>query len=442
MAERLCGNVCCRNYRAGLGWQRCLPLYNRRAFTVSLTRGIYMRHVCPGRRTLIAFCVLSLLPRISSAQSTASGLSPRQVLIGLTNAAGEGAGVSNIGEVIADLVGLEVSTAPIGSSAGGFTFTFNPATRAFTRAAPSFGPMFGERAITAGTGRASVGVNYIHASYDTLDGVNIRDGSLQTVTFVGGSAPPRGTAALHLSTDTVVVFTNIALNRWFDAGVAVPFVTLKLDGTHRVTGTEDVAGSASESGLGDVALRGKIRVYPYEQGGVAVGLELRVPTGDKEALLGAGVARTLVSGIWSGTVGPIVPHASLGFEYWSQPFQVFQPLQQTTVDAGRHGVAYNAGLEWAATQRLTVNAELLGRTLRNGGRLAYTSLNINPNPFGIRSAEVASVDPRGLHEASIAGGIKWNFGGTALLTASVLLPVNDAGLRDKLTPVVGLDWGF
>ena len=66
-----------------------------------------------------------------------------------------------MGAVIADLVGLEVSTAPIGSSAGGFTFTFDPVTRAFERAAPSFGPMFGERAITAGEGRASFGINYI-----------------------------------------------------------------------------------------------------------------------------------------------------------------------------------------------------------------------------------------------------------------------------------------
>ena len=79
----------------------------------------------------------------------------------MTNAAGEGSGVSNVGDVIADLVGLEVSTAPIGSSAGGFTFTFDPVTRAFERAAPSFGPMFGERAITAGEGRASFGINYI-----------------------------------------------------------------------------------------------------------------------------------------------------------------------------------------------------------------------------------------------------------------------------------------
>jgi hypothetical protein len=47
-----------------------------------------------------------------------------------------------------------------------------------------------------------------------------------------------------------------------------------------------------------------------------------------------------------------------------------------------------------------------------------------------------------LHTVSLAGGIKWNFAGTALLTANVILPVNDQGLRDHFTPVIGLDWGF
>ena len=103
------------------------------------------RYLCGiGVLCLTIFCVEQ-----ADAQ-TQTGLTPRAVLVGLTNTAGESSGVSNVGAVIADLVGLEVSTAPIGSSAGGFTFTFDPVTRAFERAAPSFGPMFGERAITAG----------------------------------------------------------------------------------------------------------------------------------------------------------------------------------------------------------------------------------------------------------------------------------------------------
>jgi len=167
-----------------------------------------------------------------------------------------------------------------------------------------------------------------------------------------------------------------------------------------------------------------------------------VPTGDQQALLGAGVARTLVSGIWSTTVGALAPHASVGFEFWSNPFQVYDPLQQATVDAGQHGFNYEAGVEWAASDRLTVNGELISRTIRDGGRLAYRDVPMGGNAFGITSASIASVDPAGLTRTSAAVGLKWNFAGTALLTANIVLPVNDPGLRDDLTPVIGLDWGF
>jgi hypothetical protein len=395
------------------------------------------------RHVLMASITVALLPGIAAAQATAtdSGLSPRQVLIKLTSAAGAGSGVSNIGEAISDLVGLEVSTAPIGSSAGGFTFTFDPATRSFMRAAPSFGPMFGDRAITAGEGRAGVGVNFIHATYDTLDGIPIDDGSLRTVVFHGGSAAPVGAARLTITSDTVVMFANLSLNTWFDASLAAPWVTLRLDGTHVIAGQQAI-GSATAEGLGDIALRGKVRVYQQGQGGVALGVDLRLPTGDPEAMLGAGVTRTLVSGIWSGTVGPVAPHASFGYEFWSDPFRAFDPLQQASVDAGRNGTVLQAGVEWAATNRFTVNGEFMQRTVHDGARLAYKDVPLRSNPFGLTSASVASIDPRGLDRASVAGGIKWNLAGTALVTANLLVPITDAGLVDRLTPVFGLDWGF
>lgn len=395
-------------------------------------------------RTILIVCVCVLLRGTAYAQGEAveTGLTPRQVLLRLTDAAGDGTGIANIGDVIADLVGLEVSTAPIGSSAGGFTFTFNPVTRSFSRAAPSFGPMFGERAITAGEGRASFGFNYIHATYDKLEGLKIRDDGLQTVALRNGAtALFTGRATLDIKTDALVFFSNVALNRWFDAAVAVPFVTLKIDGTHQIA-DRLTTGSASKSGIGDIALRGKIRLHEIGQGGVALGVDLRLPTGDPQAMLGAGVTRTLVTGVWSQTVGPIAPHASGGFEFWSDPFQVFDPLQQSTIDAGKHSVVYDAGVEWAGTDRLTVNGELLGRVIRDGGRLTYRDVPVLANPFGITSASVASVDPRGLTTLSFSAGVKWNFAGTALVTANVLFPINDAGLRDSVTPIVGLDWGF
>jgi hypothetical protein len=41
-----------------------------------------------------------------------------------------------------------------------------------------------------------------------------------------------------------------------------------------------------------------------------------------------------------------------------------------------------------------------------------------------------------------AAGAKVNVGTNLLLTANVLFPLSDGGLKPKVTPVVGLDYSF
>jgi hypothetical protein len=394
---------------------------------------------------------LALLVVSPAAAQTVEGLSPRTVLIGLGSAAAQATGSpsSNVGEVIADLVALQVSTAPIGSSAGGFTFTFDTSTRTFRRAASSLGPSFSERAITAGAGRASIGFNYLHSTYTSLDGHKLDDGSLQTIVFRNAAGTPlyTGRMTLDMKSDTLVVFANVAMNDWFDVGIAVPYVRLSLSGSSDIlqsTGAvlAPVSGAASSSGFGDVALRAKARVFKQEGGGFAIGVDARVPTGDKEALIGSGVTRTLVSGIWSATRGRFLPHASGGFEYWANPFEVFDPITNKVAETGRHAMVYDGGVEFAASDRLTVNGELLGRMLQDGAALDFAVIQQIPNPQGITTAAVARATATTRNQVTAAFGLKFNFAGSALVSASVLLPMQDIGLRSRITPVIGIDWGF
>ena len=406
-----------------------------------------MRHHLSLSIFVLAVAAAPAYGQAPSPAPAETGVSPRQVLIRLGSAAGQaggGAGLSNVGEVLADLIGLEISNAPLGSSAGGFTFAFDPASRTFSRAAPSFGPSFSDRAVTAGVGRASVGLNFIRATYDSLDGHSLSGGSLQTIALndANGRALFTGQADLSVTTETVVLFTNIALNDRLDVGLALPYVRLQIQGQH-VMGLDVLSGQGAASGLGDVALRAKLRVIEQPGGGVALALDARLPTGDKEALLGSGVTRTLVSGIWSSVVGDLSPHVSGGFEYWANPFLVRDPLTGANVAAGRHAFRYEAGVDWVASDRVTLTSELLGRWLRDGARLQYVAVDVrHGNPFGITSALIAAAVPAGLHRTSIAAGVKWNAAGSVLLTGSILVPIREAGLKDRFTPVLGLDWGF
>ena len=61
--------------------------------------------------------------------------------------------------------------------------------------------------------------------------------------------------------------------------------------------------SGSATGLGDVELRGKYRLTRAERGGLALGLDLRLPTGDYKDLLGTGATQTKLFLIGSGDFG-------------------------------------------------------------------------------------------------------------------------------------------
>ena len=70
-----------------------------------------------------------------------------------------------------------LSTYPLGSPSGGFTYTFDPALGTLTRSSDSFGPSFAERALTTGRGKVERGLRSTSTpTYDTFEGLNLRQG--------------------------------------------------------------------------------------------------------------------------------------------------------------------------------------------------------------------------------------------------------------------------
>ena len=144
-----------------------------------------------------------------------------------------------------------LSTYPLGSPSGGFTYTIDPALGTLTRSSDSFGPSFAERALTIGRGKLSLGFEHQHAVYDTLEGLNLRGGEVkfyiphadccsrgaaQAQTPDGSRLTPpfegdliEATLALKLASDTSVIFANYGISDRFDVGVAVPFVRVDVD---------------------------------------------------------------------------------------------------------------------------------------------------------------------------------------------------------------------
>src|SRR5262245_52140844 len=116
--------------------------------------------------------------------------------------------VLHINNLLAD----QLSSFPLGSSAGGFTWTFEPKSGSFSRASDSFGPIFAERALTIGRNKLNIGVNYQRVTFDHLDGKQLRGGDIVGYTGLpdqGGSIGGVFFAEaldLQLTTDTISVF--------------------------------------------------------------------------------------------------------------------------------------------------------------------------------------------------------------------------------------------
>ena len=353
---------------------------------------------------------------------------------------------SGVGDVtlFASLAALEGSTAPYGTSTGGFTFTFDPGLGVWVRSARSFGPAFADRSLTIGRRKLSAGVNWLHSVYGSVAGLDLDNGELQPVKNSRGPVglPEYSALRLQFSSDVFVLFANLGITNNFDLGIAVPSIRHSLEGRLGIfSGTTDVTDGnmriphQDAAGTGDVAIRGKFRLLPSNQGGVAALVEVVLPTGEKNELRGLGFTRTLVSGLWSRG-GRVSPHVNVGYEFWSDEVRVSSRSDVVVKDQFK----YALGAEFDLTHRATLLIDVVGRRLLNGGRAGYQTVHGLFGPGSSLDALIAL--PEGLNVITLAPGIKWNVWRSVLVTGSLLASLENDGLRARTVPVVGMDWAF
>jgi hypothetical protein len=367
-------------------------------------------------------------------------------------------GSAATGETLAQGLALEVATAPLGSSSGGFVWIddtlsrFNPGGRASSM----FGPSFSERALTIGRNKLSAGMSFTLRTYDTIEGLDLE--RLEVLRFVGGTLPVTASVMqIAARTSTTSVFGQYGVRDNLDVGLMVPFVTVSLSGVSRIYGDsgqelQTVSFDGSTAGIGDIAVVGKYRflhVGPPAQAGadsngdLAAMATLRLPSGDVDDMLGLGVTRLLLGLIGSASLGKVAPHVNVGYEFWSDSVGIPRDFQSDAAGIFvRDQIQFALGTEYEVSPRLTAIVDVLGRYQRGGGRVGYQPLFFPDNLFDVQGADALVGIPFGYSTVTLVPGVKWNFHERALLTGNVLVPVTDSGLRDRVTPVIGIDWGF
>jgi hypothetical protein len=333
-------------------------------------------------------------------------------------------------DTISKLLVLELATLP-SSSGGGFTYRLDPTLGTVIRASDSFGPLFTERSLLAGRGRASFGMSFSSVTYDNVDGRNLRDGTLvSTASVFHGETTPFDieTVTLKFRTDTVTLNGTVGITDQLEVSAGIPFIRLNLEGeridNYRGQQLIQARGSASTAGLGDIVVRARYNVYRSGASGMAIGAEVRLPTGNEEDLLGTGSTSFTPRFIGSYEQDRVGVHGEIGY----------------TLRGVSEALTYAGAVTAVAAPRLTLVGELLGRRLNAVGRLVETTLP-HPRLTGVDTVRLTSSDETA-DRLLLVGGFKWNIASTWLLTANVLRPLTDVGLNASWVPSVTFDYWF
>lgn len=368
----------------------------------------------------------------------------------------------------------QLSSFPLASSAGGFSYRFDPALGVFTRSVDSFGPIYAERAETIGKGRFNLGVNFSHFTFDQVGDLALRDGDVRLVFTHEDTNRDEGntnlffegdliTAQLFLKveTDITAFVLSYGVSERFDIGLAVPLVSVSLEAQtdaaiqriatsvsaptiHQFIGggsEATIRQRGSASGVGDIVVRGKFQAVRGTAGGLALAADVRLPTGEERDLLGTGA--TQVKGLLIGSLrwGPFSPHVNAGYTWSSKgPDDTELPDE----------VSYTGGFDWSLHPRLTFVADVIGRTFLDSAivRVEDTTFQANTTSPPAPPVIATAVFPRlvagteDVHSLLGSVGVKINPFGNFLVTINGLFKLNEEGLQDDFAPLIGIDYSF
>ena len=194
----------------------------------------------------------------------------------------------------------------------------------------------------------------------------------------------------------------------------------------------------SAAGLGDLIVRGKETAFKSEHAGVAFGVEARLPTGREENLLGSGSFGLKVFEATSAIFGRVAPHVNVGYQ-WNSSSVLAGDVSTGVKGALPAEVSYVGGADVGVDKRLSIAFDVLGRYSTDAPRLASSTLT--PAGSGQTFQDIAfSVGSLNVVNGSF--GVKANVGGTTLVTFNLQFKLNDAGVRSRVTPLVGVEYGF
>src|SRR5580700_3329541 len=388
--------------------------------------------------------------------------------------------INSFGPINAE-IGVQLSQVPLASPVSGFIFA-----NGVMQEATSFGPVLADRAETLGKRRIFVGASYEYFDFDKADGVNLKSfGAVfqhelePTICQMIPSTPCMNGEPIYtndivatqnridIKVHQVTLVGTYGLSDKLDVSIALPIVDVRVGMSSNATiynfeppppnhtfapitnnpretyispFNAILTNSSSAVGIGDLRLRGKYVAWrdAKEKSAVAVGLDLRLPTGDAYKFQGSGTwgLRPFVTYSYSARLSP---HASAGFEGNGNSILAGTVTSQPVTKAQLPNVfTYSAGADATVRRWVGLSADYIGTSLLNAARIENSTFTDYDN---LTHANVSTFTST-VNQANISLGAKLRPVARLLITGNVLFRLNDAGLHFKPSPLIGVSYTF
>jgi Putative MetA-pathway of phenol degradation len=365
-----------------------------------------------------------------------------------------------IGPALANTV---ASTYPVASASSSITYTFNPKTETFERRTLVLGPIIGERAETIGKGQLDFGVSLSFVDFSTINGDSLGDlvnqpsinGRVVSFPVPGGVTLKDGRftnflpVEVHANIDVQATIGTPSITYGvtpdFDVNLSLPLLATYLkvavnetvpdprlpqfmlpdcggpDGPPcdpndiRPT-TLNTQAADRAVGFGDLLLRLKYIILRDRPVDLAAGLGVSFPSGNPDNFQGTGTYQVQPQLIVSKTIA-----------------ERFQPLLNLGVNINADDVD-RSSFRWA-----------VGGTGLLYGPLTAAAVFLGTNEFNAQTDPIESpfffqINRNDYYNFSF--GLRCLFAETGVVSANVIVPLNDDGLRADYIPTLGVEYTF
>jgi hypothetical protein len=364
----------------------------------------------------------------------------------------------------------QLTAVPLPSPASGFTYKFDPSTGTFVRSTRSFGPILADRGETIGRGRIALGTNLQFFSFDRLDGVTLTDVPAvfrhDAYRSTGGRSDVIATRnTIEASVTQFTGALTFGLTDRIDVSAAVPIVRTRIsllsNATIQRVGTgadqgvhyfldpaapgghgtsRQFAAGGEAGGVGDVVLRAKGTVMREGTRSLAAGVDLRLPTGDERNLLGSGAIGVRPFIAVSASYRAAAPHLNAAYQWNGKSLLAGDVRDRVKADMPDQ-FHYAVGTDVTVNARLSLLFDLLGQRLVHSPRLSTFNF-LAEGPAGSVNLRDLQFQTASFWTSSGSVGLKANLAPRLLINFNLRFAIGDAGLTDRITPLLGMEWAF